>query len=113
MAGETIHHLRAVCAAVAVDLGVPDIDVSTVTGPLRLITQTAARYFYEQVDDAGRPVHAGIRYMSRLNPAWECWAVFHDRMAHAPDPVVEPIRIDDPGLVESACLLDLLIEGAS
>jgi hypothetical protein len=28
---------------------------------------------------------AGIRYPSRFNPAWDCWAIFDDRFVAASD----------------------------
>lgn len=90
--------------------GLEDIDLSAVTGPHRRLTQEVARCIYEQTDDSGRPAFAGIRYLSRLNPGWELWAVFHDRMLHEPGEVAEPIQARDQGLVEAATLLGLRVE---
>lgn len=107
---ETMRVLRRELAAVVGELGLEDIDLSAVSGPHRRLTQEAARYIYEQTDDTGRPIFAGIRYLSRLNPGWELWAVFHDRMRHEPDEVAEPIKAGEPGLVEAATLLGLRVE---
>lgn len=109
-AGETIQHLRPVCAEAAIQLGLEDVDLSAVTSSRRLITQVAARYIHEQVDENGHPLYAGIRYVSRLNRDWECWALFDTRLHHTPEAIVEPIRADDPGLVEAARFLGLTIE---
>jgi hypothetical protein len=108
-AGENIHHLRRVLAAIAVDYSLHDFDFGTLIGPERRLSQAAARYIFDQVDDEGEPLFAGIRYVSRLNPAWECWAVFADRMLHQPGET-KPIFPDDPGLREAAALLGLTIE---
>ena len=109
-AGASVNHLRSALAAEAVRLGLPDFDLSSVTGPQRRLTQACARYVYDQTDEAGQPIYAGIRYVSRLNPAWECWAIFHDRLRHTPA-FAETIFPDDPGLLEAAALLGLTIEG--
>jgi hypothetical protein len=108
-AGETIQHLRHVLAAVATALELPDFDLSSVTGPQRRLTQACARYVYDQTDEAGEPVYAGIRYVSRLNPAWTCWAIFHDRLQPTPA-FPGTIFPDDPSLMEAARLLGLTIK---
>ncbi|MBX6763700.1 MAG: RES domain-containing protein [Rubrobacteraceae bacterium] len=109
-APETMRILREELAVVAKELGLEDLDLSAVTGPHRRLTQEAARYVYDLNDPSGQPIFAGIRYISRLNPTWELWAVFHDRMRHEPGEVAEPIRADDPGLVEAAAPLGLSVE---
>lgn len=102
--------LRPALAAVAMELDLPDVDLSAVTGPARLLTQEAARYIYDQRDAAGAPCYAGVRYVSRLNPDWECWAVFVDRLHHRVVRGGEVIHADDPGLHEAATILGLGIE---
>ncbi len=91
--------LRSVLASQAHELGLDDIDLSAVIGPHRTLTQHLARYVYEQVDENGLPLFAGIRYLSRLNADWECWAIFDTRMQHTPA-MPESILPDDPGLIE-------------
>lgn len=109
-APQTMRVLREDLAAVAEDLGLKDLDLSAVTGPHRRLNQEAARYVYDLEDSSGSPAFVGIRYLSRLNPSWELWAVFHDRMRHEPGEVAELIRADDPGLVKAATLLGLRVE---
>lgn len=109
-APETMRVLRKELAETAERLDLEDIDLSAVTGPHRCLTQEAARYVYDLTDDSGDPIYAGIRYLSRLNTSWELWAIFHDRMRHAPSEVAEPIRADDPGLVAASTLLGLRVE---
>lgn len=106
----TMRVLREELAETVERLGLEDLDLSAVTGPHRRLTQEASRYVYDLTDDSGRPLFAGIRYLSRLNPSWELWAIFHDRMRHDPSKVAEPIRTDDPGLVAASTLLGLRVE---
>lgn len=56
--------------------GHQDLDVPTVRGRDRRITRWIAQWAHDATDDEGRPRFAGIRYLSRLNSDWECWAVF-------------------------------------
>jgi hypothetical protein len=108
-ASETVQALRPVLAPAAVLLRLPDIDLSAIPGPQRELTQEAGAYIYSQRDAQGRPLYAGIRYVSRLNREWECWAIFADRLRHRPLRV-DPIAADDPDLYEAARTLDLAIE---
>jgi hypothetical protein len=111
-AGETMQYLRATLAPVAKRLGVADIDLSVVTGPQRRLTQEIARSIHDQRDQNGGPRFAGIRYLSRLNAEWECWAVFDDRMRHVAGCPGLPTRIppDDADLIQVARQFNLTIE---
>lgn len=70
---------RALSPSVAA-FGLHDLDLSAVLGPHRRLTQQCARLIYELCDEDGSPLFAGLRYLSRLSPDWECWAIFADRM---------------------------------
>lgn len=83
-AGESIEHLRHSLAPLARQLNLTTIDLSAMTSSNRHYTQCCARHIYEQRDQAGAPAFAGIRYLSRLNASWECWAIFENRMIHVP-----------------------------
>lgn len=111
----TIQHLRTLLAPLADSLGLVDVDLSTLTSQQRRFTQGCARYLYDQLDAAGRPRFAGIRYLSRLNPNWECWAVFADRIRHAPGwpGPAAAIPEDDYDLITVAALFNLTIEVVS
>lgn len=109
VAPETVQALREALSSVAVALGLNDIDLSSLSGPQRLFTQEVARFIYDVHDDAGTPCYAGIRYLSRLNLGWECWAVFSDRLLHQVIQV-ETIAADNPGLFDAARILKLSIE---
>lgn len=84
-----------------------DLDVATVRGADRRITRWIGKWAYDQRDDDGLPVFAGVRYLSRLNSDWECWAVFE----HAQIEEVErkPILRTDAGLANIARLYDLTV----
>jgi hypothetical protein len=106
---DTLAELRAVFAGLAAELGHRDVDLSTITSGDRRLTQRVARYVYERTDDAGRPHFAGLRYVSRHGAAWECWALFADRLVGDRLPV-EPVRADDLGLIVAARHLGLTID---
>lgn len=108
-AAATLAHLRVALAATTRRLGLHDFDISAVTGPHRRLTQEVARYVYEHTDQGGHPRFAGLRYLSRLNPAWACWAIFDDRIRHRAE-VPATIHPDDPGLVEAAKVFGVQIE---
>jgi len=52
--------------------GYTDLDVATVRGGDRRITRWIGQWA------EGNFMFAGVRYLSRLNTEWECWAVFDD-----------------------------------
>lgn len=109
-APESVEQLRTALAPLAHRYRLDDFDLSTILGSSRELTQHAARYVYEQTSDDGQPRFAGIRYPSRLNLDWICWAVFADRMVH--QPLTPEVTIDphDPALLEAARILHLSIE---
>ncbi len=77
------------------------------------MTQHCARYIYEQMDEVGQPCFAGIRYPSRHNLDWTCWAVFEDRMVFDPSfNEFHDTRIDpkDPDLLQVLQLFGLSLE---
>ncbi|MGH2411668.1 MAG: hypothetical protein ACRDGS_15060, partial [Chloroflexota bacterium] len=86
----------------------PDIDLGAVIGPARLLTQEAACFIHDQHDRTGLPSYAGIRYTSRLDRTWKCWAVFDDRLRHQVTRV-DAISLRDPSLREAASLLGLRV----
>lgn len=68
-------HLTQNASSVLLRQGIENLDVPAVRGPSRLLTRAIASWLYTQTDDHGRPLYAGIRYVSRLGD-FECWAVF-------------------------------------
>lgn len=50
-------------------------------------------------------MYAGVRYLSRLNTAWECWAVFSD--VSLTEVERRPVLLDMDELQQVAKLYDL------
>lgn len=102
----THEYLSAKLADELVDLGVDVLDVGNVRGPNRLITRAASSWAY-YAQDANGPKYSGIRYMSRVIPDQECWAVFEGT------PIVEvsrrAIEVNDPDLQAIADMWGLRI----
>ncbi len=57
---------------------VEDLDVAAIRGPDRRVTRLIAEWAWRQVDERGERAFAGLRYLSRIETGWECWAVFDD-----------------------------------
>jgi hypothetical protein len=72
------------------------LDVAAIRGGDRRLTRLISYWAHQQRDDKGLHRYAGVRYLSRLSTAWECWAVF-DRL---PLDEIErrPIAREDPAL---------------
>jgi len=104
----TQQFLRSELAVGLSALGVTDLDISTIRGPHRRITQLVSEWAY-MATDGDEPRYAGIRYESRVHSGWECWAFFDDE--DLPLTIVEtiPITADLPALVEVARMFDLRV----
>jgi hypothetical protein len=111
-APQTMQYLRLELAPLADRLHLDDVDLSSLTGQQRRFTQGVARYVYDQRDGSGHPLYAGIRYPSRLNDEWKCWAIFDDRIRHVTGMPGFPASIlpDDEDLAKVAALFNLSIE---
>lgn len=109
---QTSQYLRQPLAAQALAHGATDIDLSLLMDSRRGFTNIVARYIYELCNEDGTPRFAGIRYISRLDTSWECWAVFADRIEHISGmpSLPELIYPDDPDLLEIASIFQLAIE---
>jgi RES domain len=84
-----------------------ELDVPTVRGGDRRITRWIGKWAFEQRDDDGTPLFAGIRYLSRLNTDWECWAVFHD--VEIKEHSRQPIERENPSLTAIARAFDIRV----
>ncbi len=108
----TLHHTPEIASLVH-QLGTRYLDISTISGDTRehrQLTQAIAVYVHDLTDVNGQPLYAGIRYMSRLNISWECWAVFHDRLRHYPTASqgsAQRVDPDDPELRHALSLLNI------
>lgn len=55
---------------------VTDLDVSAIRTGDRRVTRLISGWAWSKVDTHGAPRYGGVRYLSRLNSDWECWALF-------------------------------------
>jgi len=83
-----------------------DLDVAVVRGRDRRVTRYISQWAFEQADEKGRPLFAGIRYLSRLNTEWECWAVFDD--VEMKELERRPVRREDASYQRIAKLYGLI-----
>lgn len=100
-ATETREALRVELAETLVHLGLKDLDLSSVVGPRRQLTQAIGRWAFEQR-------FSGIAYESRFDHSLRLWAIFEGTRFDRVD-LAEPIVSDDPDLVAVAKLFGLQI----
>lgn len=98
----TLVILRDVFAALLVDVGLRDLDVSGVRGPSRRLTQAIGAWAYDEG-------YGGIAYRSRFEDAYTCWALFEGRATWAPAGPPELITRRDPDLRAAATLFGLVL----
>jgi hypothetical protein len=89
-------------------LGHHEIDTGLLHGPDRRVTRAISQWVWQQVDADGSCIFDGIRYRSRTNPAWECWAVFAESL-DLDEVERQPILTAMPELTETADELDLVV----
>lgn len=58
------------------EYGYSHITVPIVRGDDRRVTRAISEYLYNLDDDAGQHRYAGIRFLSKHDTNWECWAIF-------------------------------------
>lgn len=63
-------------ASMLATLEISEIDVSVIRGGDRRITRMVSLWAWSQQNEDGTPKYAGVRYLSRLDTEWECWALF-------------------------------------
>jgi len=105
---QTHQFLRHELALGLSSIGLDDLDVATVRGSDRRLTQLISEWAYMAEEDGG-PRYAGIRYESRIRSGWECWALFDDEDLEIE--VLESLSItpDMPALIEVADLFELQV----
>jgi len=106
-ASKTRRELEKELAQLLAYYGYTELDVPTVRGGDRRITRWIGKWAFDLRGDDGAPVFAGIRYLSRLNTDWECWAVFHD--VEIKELSRQPIERGHPALTEIAREFDLTV----
>jgi len=88
-------------------LGVDRVDVAVLRGADRRVTRFVSEWIWGQTDMSGDPLFDGIRYLSRSNTDWECWAVYDDVVIAESERL--PILKDNVDLLNVASLYDLRV----
>lgn len=86
--------LTAVLAKELAGLKVERLDIPTVRGCDRRVTRVISDWIWRQADGKGNRVYAGIRYLSKIDDNWECWAAFDDTELSDPPLQFLPILQD-------------------
>jgi hypothetical protein len=103
----THQYLRRELALGLSALGYQDLDVATIRGRDRRVTRLISAWAYLAANDDGDLLYGGIRYKSRLDSGWECWAVFEDVPL---DPIeTRPIAWETPDLRAMAADFELAV----
>lgn len=97
---DTHQYLRDKLSLGLSSLGYDDLDISAVRGSDRRLTQMISAWAYNTKDEDGQYRFSGLRYMSRLDDDWECWAVFSECPLSVVS--VNPIDLDNKDLVQVA-----------
>lgn len=72
------------------------LDISTICNSDRRLSRLISNYAYTATDQEGRLVYSGIRYVSRVDPKWECWAIFDGTTVSVKSE--RAIAVNDPDL---------------
>jgi len=96
----SLTYLRTAMAGRLIHYSIPDLDAAAirVSAPRRF-TQEVSNRIYKLSAPDGTPRFAGIEYQSRFGDNYQNWAIF-ERPGQQPiiDPIVRPVRRDDPSL---------------
>lgn len=83
-------------------VGYDHIDVSAIRSRDRRLTRWISQWVWQARQQHDTPDYAGLRFCSRLNTDWECWAVFSD--VHPNETDRRPILVQDSALQRVASL---------
>ena len=61
---------------VALGYGGANLDIADLCNKDRRLSRAIALHAYAAQDGDGSFMYSGIRYCSRIQPGWECWAIF-------------------------------------
>lgn len=89
--------------------GFRGLDSATLKTRRRAFTRQLAGYLHQVAEgETAELAASGIRYESRLPPAWECWALWLPLPLDVSESTVEvEVTIDHPALRAAAALLDV------
>jgi hypothetical protein len=90
--------------------GIKRFDRHTLLDERRDVTRTLAGvYRAEATSPSGELNASGLRFTSRLPPAWECWALWEPLPLSADRARVENVTLDTPALRAAAAMLDVAL----
>jgi hypothetical protein len=91
--------------------GIARLDRQTLLDERRYVTRTLAGLYRRDATDpqTGELLAAGLRFTSRLPPAWECWALWEPLPLDASQAEIERVTIDTPQLRTAAAMLGIVI----
>ena len=105
----SLTYLRTAMAPRLIHHDIADLDAAAIriSAPRRL-TQDISNHIYKLSLRDGTPRFAGIEYASRFGDDYQNWAIF-ERPGQDPinDPIVRPVRRDDPALHGALAALGL------
>ena len=91
--------------------GIKRFDRRTLLDERRYVTRTLAGLYRRDATDpmTGELLAAGLRFTSRLPPAWECWALWEPLGLDAASAEIERVTIDTPQLRTAAAMLGVVL----
>jgi RES domain len=89
--------------------GLESVDRGLMYHPDRRLTRPVARYYWQLARSEDHRDWAGLRYMSRLGPEWECWAVWEPSPMLPSTEIVTTLLRDHPDLQAAAAKLDISV----
>jgi hypothetical protein len=90
--------------------GIKRFDRHTLLDERRYITRTLAGvYRADSTDEHGELLASGLRFTSRLPPAWECWALWEPPPLDAAVVQIEDVTFDTPALHTAADMLGVAL----
>ena len=90
--------------------GIKRFDRHTLLDERRYVTRTMAGvYRADATSDSGELKASGLRFTSRLPPAWECWALWEPLAFGVAEARVEDVTIDTPALRSAASILGVVL----
>lgn len=91
--------------------GIKRFDRQTLLDERRYVTRTLAGLYRQDATDpvTGELLAAGLCFISRLPPAWECWAVWEPLPIDAANAEFERVTLDTPQLRTAAAMLGVVL----
>lgn len=98
-------------AAYSAPYGIKRFDRRTLLDERRYVTRTLAGLYPRDATDpaTGELLAAGLRFTSRLPPAWECWALWEPLPLDVGAADIEDVTIDKPELRAAAAMLGVVL----